>query len=124
MEQLKVLSIKFHEKLGTFLYSVLNCSFRKEDNSITFAYMMITFLWYKIVHCFQQDDDIYPYDSCLNRLHDLIVNEDEQDCDQWWTIFWVLVAPKFPNIAASHLSQLLGDVIDRKKIMLVSFLPV
>jgi hypothetical protein len=81
-------------------------------------------LWFKIIQCINNDDDARPYEPCADRLYQLISDEGGYSLYHWWNTFWGIVAMKYPNVAANHISQFLHEVIDRKQFSLVTILGV
>jgi len=121
---LKNRPITIHEKIASFLLTAFDCPFKTENGSQTFAHAITLSLWFKIVPSFRNEDEIRPYESCADRIYHLVYDDNEQDLSSWWITFWVIVATKYPDVAAKHSSQLLEYTIDRKQFNLVAALLV
>ncbi|CAF4671529.1 unnamed protein product [Rotaria sp. Silwood1] len=123
LAQLKTLPITLHQQIVSFSLAAFNCPFTTENGYMTLSHAISLGLWCRIGLYIQNEDDARPYEPCLDRLYQLVYNEDEQHLHSWWINFWSIIGIKYPNIAVNHTSQFLNEIIDHKQLTLLSILP-
>ncbi|CAF3723633.1 unnamed protein product [Rotaria sordida] len=118
--QLKNLPLTLHQQIASFCLAAFNCPFTNEDGSMTLSHSAGLALWCRLPQYIHNEDDAYPYESCADRLYQLVYKEEEQQLYQWWINFWCIIGLKYQNVAVNHIPQFLDEIINRKRLDLLS----
>ena len=113
-----------HQQIASFCVTAVECSLTTETGAMTFACIVTLTIWFKTISCIHSEEDARQYESYVDRLYQLVCEEDNTTVHSWWMVFWSIVMTKYPIVAVDHIPQFLHEVMDRKQTVFASFLPV
>ena len=124
IKQLKILPNTLHAQLAGYCLSSLDHPLHTESGAATSEQIAAMTIWFAAVPCIEGEDNARVYEECVNRLFQLIYDEDEKSIHAWWSTFWSFMAVKAPEVAAEHSAQFLYEIIDQKQTTLASLVLV
>ncbi|UJR31959.1 hypothetical protein I4U23_019432 [Adineta vaga] len=122
LQPLKPFPTIMHEELARYCLSALNCPLHNESGLPTTEHYTALVIWFAMGPCIDNENDARAYERCVDRLFELIYDENEDSIHSWWTTFWIIVGLKFPTMAAEHSEQFLKEIIDHKQMMMIAIL--
>jgi hypothetical protein len=118
--------LNFHQQVASLISIALTDSVTTETGQMALPLSVISPIWFKIVPCLQNDDEVYCYRSCLHRIYEIICEEDTSGkiMYPYWLFFWSLVILKYPNTTVEFIPQFLNEIIEHRQDTLISIMPV
>ena len=113
-----------HNQFASLILAALSRPLRYENGETSLEYDIVERLWHQLCRFLANEADIRLYESALKRMHLLGCDENETRCFEWWSLFWVNIILKTPDVAADYIEYFFADIFERNELTLAGLLHV
>ncbi|CAF0846606.1 unnamed protein product [Adineta ricciae] len=113
-----------HQRLSTCVHSVLSALFTSlldyplydEDRNPSLGYILMAIMTLRVAMTICNENDARLYEPYLDRVYQIVKNDEQTSLCQWWIQFWLIIGIKIPSVAVNHIEQFLEHTFNTKDV--------